>query len=122
MNRTRAGGIVAGITALGLLMVASGTAIARDGDADAGCPGAMAEHMSSQGMVGHMSSQGMDNMLRMMGGQGGPMGPGMMSAPDGLMGPGMMELTIGQARCEHARSSLSRRASRRAPRRAPHRA
>jgi hypothetical protein len=99
MNRTRAGGIVAGITALGLLMVASGTAIARDGDGDAGCPGAMAEHMSSQGMAGHMSSQGMaghmssqgmDNMLRMMGGQGGSMGPGMMSAPDGQMGPGMM--------------------------------
>jgi hypothetical protein len=90
MNRTRAGGIVAGITTLGLLMVASGTAVAQEGDAETNCRAAMAEHMSSQGMAGHMSSQGMDRMMDMMGGLDGSMGPGMMGGQGGWMGPGMM--------------------------------
>lgn len=83
MNRTRAGGIAAGLMAVGLVIGFAGTAVAGDGVTETDCPAAMHEHMASQGMAGHMSSQGMAGMMSMMG--GGPMGPGMM-APDATPG------------------------------------
>lgn len=68
MNRTRAGGIAAGLIAVGLMIGFAGTAVARDGSASWDCPGAMTEYMSSQGMTEMMSRMG------------GSMGPGMMGS------------------------------------------
>ncbi len=73
MNRTRVGGIAAGMFAVGLLTGLAGTAVARDETSGTDCPAVMADHMAGQDMT---------DMSSMM---GGAMGPGMMGP--GMMGP-----------------------------------
>ncbi len=81
MNRTRVGGIAAGMFAVGLLTGLAGTAVARDETTGKDCPAVMADHMAGQDMT---------DMTSMMGGS--MMGPGMMGGAmgPGMMGPGMM--------------------------------
>ena len=69
MNRTRVGGIAAGMFAVGLLTGLAGTAVARDETSGTDCPAVMADHMAGQDMT---------DMTAMM---GGSMSPGMMD-PD----------------------------------------
>lgn len=59
MNKTRVGGLAAGMFAVGLLTGSAGTAVARDAASTSDCAADMAEHMAGQDMT---------DMLSMMGG------------------------------------------------------
>jgi hypothetical protein len=84
MNRTRAGGIAAGVFAVGLLTGLAGTAVARDNVAGTDHIALMAEHMSGQDTAGIRSMMGGS----MMGGS--MMGGSMMGDPDASSMPGSL--------------------------------
>ena len=79
MNRTRVGGIAAGMFTVGLLTGLAGTAVARDEASGTDCPAVMVDHMSGQDMTGMTSMMGGSMMGDSI--MGGSMGPGMMD-PD----------------------------------------
>ncbi len=90
MNRTRVGGIAAGMFAVGLLTGLAGTAVARDETSGTDCPAVMADHMAGQDMTDMTSMMGGS----MMGGAmtGGAIGPGMMGPDAWGMPWGLHEL------------------------------
>ena len=76
MNKTRVGGLAAGMFAVGVLTGLAGTAVARDAAPTSDCPADMSEHMAGQ------------DMSNMMGGL--MMGGSMMGQPGASMDPDSM--------------------------------
>ena len=81
MNKTRVGGLAAGMFAVGVLTGLAGTAVARDAAPTSDCPANMSEHMAGQDLTDMMGGS-------MMGGS--MMGGSMMGQPGGSMDPDSM--------------------------------